>query len=151
MMARTLLPPVRPETAPLRRCTCEPGNPNECGYCQARIDREQDAADMQTWATADRALVRDLAAMTAAGILVVITVAVAGPVITGAILLVAIPFLIIVTLLARSVRRAVNATDEWCSRVDQELDARQQLRVQRTVHAEPQAAVIDLFTREPVA
>lgn len=98
-----------------------------------------------------QAFTRDLAALTLAGALVVATVSLAGPIVAAALLLIVIPFLIVVVLLVRATARALDATDEWCSKVDQELDARRQLRVQRTVHAEPQAQVVDLFTREPVA
>jgi hypothetical protein len=50
----------------------------------------------------------------------------------------------------------VTELDERCSRIDQQLDEQERraqaaVRVQHTVTAEPQAPVVDLFSRKPVA
>jgi hypothetical protein len=52
--------------------------------------------------------------------------------------------------------RGVTELDRRCSRIDQQLDeqerrAQDSLRVQHTVQAEPQAPVVDLFSRKPVS
>lgn len=99
-----------------------------------------------------RAYVRDLAALTVAAGIVIAVVGLAGSRVAAAVLLIVIPFAVTVVLLLRTLARALDAADEYCDRIDQELDAQRQLRVVRTVAAEPQPApVIDLFTQEPVA
>jgi uncharacterized protein YhdP len=55
-----------------------------------------------------------------------------------------------------AVARDVTELDRRCSRIDEVLDeqeraARAALRVQHTVQAEPQAPVVDLFSRKPIA
>jgi uncharacterized membrane protein len=51
--------------------------------------------------------------------------------------------------------RDITELDERYSRIDQQLDqerrAQAAVRVQHTVQAEPQAPVVDLFSRKPIA
>jgi hypothetical protein len=55
-----------------------------------------------------------------------------------------------------ALRHGVTELDRRCSRIDEQLDEQERraqaaLRVQHTVQAEPQAPVVDLFSRKPIA
>jgi uncharacterized protein YqfA (UPF0365 family) len=80
-----------------------------------------------------RGILRDLGALTLAGALTILTVAVAGPLAALAVLFIVVPALLWLAVLGD--RACQRAGDERL----QELEARRVVRVQRTVHAEPMA------------
>jgi hypothetical protein len=80
-----------------------------------------------------RGILRDLGALTLAGTLTILTVAVAGPLAALAVLFIVVPALLWLAVVGD--RACQRAGDEQ----RQELEARRMVRVQRTVQAEPMA------------